>query len=175
MRKHFTGLSINNHLTCCLLEKRRIIKGAEGRKFLNQILHVDYMKCWPEIVFCESGSSQSRFLHLAGLCLNRNPWMLDIVWTLLSVDLKCIVFLILQSLQLFTSAILCSFDNTLDLNCLIFGGLCKIDMFYHRFPVFILLKFLMIALNTAYCHQFWSFMINGIIWYHQLQHDQDYF
>lgn len=129
MRKHFTGLSINNHLTCCLLEERRIIKGAEGRKFLNQILHVDDMKCWPEIVFCESGNSQSRFLHLAGLCLSKSPWMLEIVWTLLRVDLKYNVFLIRQSLQLFSWAIVCAFDHNLDLHFLNLKNLAKLTHF----------------------------------------------
>lgn len=161
MRKYFTGLSINNHLTCCLLEERRIIKGAEGRKFLNQILHVDYMKCWPEIAFCESGNSQSGFLHLAGLCLSKGPWMLEIIWILLRVDLKWIVFLILQSLQLFSWAIVCPFDNNLDLHSFTLENLRKLTHFAIDFLCLFCWSFF-IALNTAY-YEFWSLMINGLI------------
>lgn len=39
MRKYFTSLSIND------FQGKRLIKGAESRKNLDQIFYTDYMKC----------------------------------------------------------------------------------------------------------------------------------
>lgn len=129
MRKYFTGLLINNLLTCHLLEGRLIIKDAESREILDRILGIDYMKHWPGIVFCKSGDSLSRSLQLSGLCLHRRPWMLEIISTLLRVDWKGVIFIILKSLQLFSWEMLRAFDHNLVLHFLTLKNFLKLTYF----------------------------------------------
>lgn len=67
------------------------------------------------------------------------------------------------------------FSQNLGLHSLTLENLIKFTHFTIDCLCLFCWSFFMIALNTAYCHQFWSLMINGVIWYHQVQHDQDYF
>lgn len=130
MRKYFTGLSINNLLTCHLLEGRLIIKGAEGREILDRILGIDLHETLTRnYVFCKSGDSLSRSLQLAGLGLSRRPWMLEIISTLLRVDWKGVIFIILKSLQLFSWEMLYAFDHNLVLHFLTLKNFLKLTYF----------------------------------------------
>lgn len=140
--KIFHRLSINKLLTCCLLEGRIIIKGAEGRKILHQILDIDYVKCWPGIVFSVS---------LATLCPGHCIWQ----GCASARDLRCLksskhlknrlkIYCfphIKKSSVVFLRNVMC-FWPQFRFAFLDFGELCKIDTFYCRFSVFVLLWFL---------------------------------
>lgn len=127
--KIFHRLSINKLLTCCFLEGRIIIKGAEGRKILHQILDIDYVKCWSGIVFSVS---------LATLCPGHCIWQgcasaRDLRYLKSSKHLKnrlkTYCFPHIKSLQLFSWEMLCAFDHNLDLHFLTLENFAKLTRF----------------------------------------------